>query len=586
MRTFLLVVLVSGCDKEAGGGGKTDDTVSCGVLVDADGDGFHAAPTVDCDDPEAVEIQDCDDTLPTVHPGAEELCDGLDNDCDGAVEPAAMLTWYADADADGYGDSAAAPSACPDTAGYSSRHDDCDDTNTSVNPAATEICDSIDNDCDGQNDENDATDASTWYADTDGDGFGNPFASMDACETPAGYVADDTDCDDARLESNPDAEEYCNGEDDNCDGDVDEDTAVDAYQWHADLDGDLYGSAPIVTVSCFQPKGDVLDDTDCNDNVAGTYPGAEEHCDNVDNDCNGTLDDDTAADAPRWFADSDSDGYGDVTITKRQCSQPADYVLDAHDCDDTVGTTYPGADEYCNSTDDDCDSSTDEDGAVDELTWYADTDSDGYGDADVTDLGCDAPTGYVADDTDCDDADDTTYPGGTEVDDYADNDCNGLIDGAVSSGADWMESDVYVLGWYSTGFDDAGWVAANSPSPDACGDWRWYGIAGDATYAAWEHEDATTMWGTSYDDDVYLRKTFTIADVTALTTAMVTTSGDDDHVFYVNGTKLVEDLGSATGTYASDLTPYLVNGENVLAVRAVNPGGGPCGWFTIDGTIE
>ena len=92
--------------------------------------------------------------------------------------------------------------------------EDCDDTNYDVNPGANELCDGVDNNCDGATDEDSATDASTWYSDVDGDSYGDPSSSRTACSEPAGYTDNDEDCNDADPAVNPDATEICNGSDD------------------------------------------------------------------------------------------------------------------------------------------------------------------------------------------------------------------------------------------------------------------------------------------------------------------------------------------------------------------------------------
>lgn len=157
-------------------------------------------------------------------------------------------------------------------------------------------CDGVDNDCDGTVDNDDALDASTWYADTDGDTHGDPDASTTACSQPSGYVADRTDCVDDDILVSPSGVETCNEIDDDCDGDVDE-NAVDASTWYADVDGDGYG-AGAGHAACDQPSGFEDNADDCDDRAATVYPGAAELCDAMANDC------DTAS---SWV-DSDEDG--------------------------------------------------------------------------------------------------------------------------------------------------------------------------------------------------------------------------------------------------------------------------------------
>ncbi|MBM4392209.1 MAG: lamin tail domain-containing protein [Deltaproteobacteria bacterium] len=95
---------------------------------------------------------DCDDTDATINPAATEVCDGVDNDCDGSTDEgtSGSTTWYADGDGDDYGDpSGSTSTACTMPSGYSTTNDDCDDTSASINPGATEVCnDGIDQDCD------------------------------------------------------------------------------------------------------------------------------------------------------------------------------------------------------------------------------------------------------------------------------------------------------------------------------------------------------------------------------------------------------------------------------------------------------
>lgn len=123
-------------------------------------------------------------------------------------------TYYQDADTDGFGNLAQPILACSQPPGYVSNSTDCNDLNAAVNPDATEVCDGIDNDCDGQTDEGVQT---TFYADVDGDGFGNPLVTTEACTAPTGFVANNTDCDDNDSNTYPGAPELCDGKDNNCD---------------------------------------------------------------------------------------------------------------------------------------------------------------------------------------------------------------------------------------------------------------------------------------------------------------------------------------------------------------------------------
>ena len=158
-----------------------------------------------------------------------------------------------------------------------------------ANPGATEVCDTIDNDCDGAVDEDDAADASTWYADADGDGYGGSTFTTTSCTQPSDYVADSSDCNDLSGAPYPGAAEICDDDDHDCDGAVDEGLGS---TWYRDADGDGFGDAAVTATGCEQPSGHVADDTDCDDTSSAAYVGASEVCDGVDNDCDGTIDND------------------------------------------------------------------------------------------------------------------------------------------------------------------------------------------------------------------------------------------------------------------------------------------------------
>ncbi len=240
---------------------------------DLDGDGVTGAT-------------DCDETDASVYPGAPETCNGVDDDCDGAVDEDAVdePLWYADADADGFGDPLVVDLACEEPAGYVLDDTDCDDASAATNPGADEICNGVDDDCDASVDES-AIDATAWYPDADTDSYGADLGEVLACSAPDGYLADGGDCDDADASIHPLAAETCDGVDEDCDGAVD-DGAPGAIVYYADADGDSYGDPATTTSSCVAPSGYVTDSTDCNDGAAAAHPGAAEVCDDgLDNDC-------------------------------------------------------------------------------------------------------------------------------------------------------------------------------------------------------------------------------------------------------------------------------------------------------------
>ncbi|MEP6793612.1 MAG: CARDB domain-containing protein, partial [Saprospiraceae bacterium] len=274
---------------------------------DADNDSYGnaAISILACSQPSGYvsNDDDCNDANLNVHPGATEICNGMDDDCDGLTDDAdpsitGRSTWYADADGDGFGDAASSTLACNQPSGYVSNDDDCDDANMNVHPGAIEICNGMDDDCDGLTDSADPsiTGQSTWYADADGDGFGNASVSTLACNQPSGYVSNDEDCSDANMNVHPGAVEICNSIDDDCDGLTDDadPSSTDQVAWYADTDGDGYGDAATSTFACNQPSGYVSNDDDCNDGNMNIHPNAIEICNGIDDDCDGSTDEEFA----------------------------------------------------------------------------------------------------------------------------------------------------------------------------------------------------------------------------------------------------------------------------------------------------
>jgi len=407
--------------------------------VDDDGDSY-----AECDG-------DCDDGDAAVYPGADEYCNGINDDCDGQVDEDDAIdvtTWYADVDGDGYGDASASFEACDQPPNFVTVDGDCDPQDPDVNPGEDEVCDGVDNDCDGDADEPDAIDAQTWYADLDGDGYGDAAVSEVACDPPPDYVANADDCDDTNPAVNAGDDEICDGLDNDCDGVVDEADAIDAQTWYDDADGDGFGDAAAAEVACDPPPDHVANADDCDDTDGSVHPGADETCDGIDNDCDGDTDEDDAIDAQTWYEDLDGDGYGDDGVTVVACDAPPGYVGTPGDCEDADGAVHPGAEELCNGVDDDCDAATDE---------LVDGDGDGFaicdGDCDDGDGGvhpdadeicnggvdddCDPLTDenvdgdgdfYTLCDGDCDDTQPAANPGEPETCDGIDNDCDGQID--------------------------------------------------------------------------------------------------------------------------------------------------------------
>ncbi len=292
---------------------------------DRDGDGFGSpgSATASCGDLDAPVLDgtDCDDRCADCHPGAEEVCDDKDNDCDDETdEDLANYNCYTDRDDDGYGDASAAPAAsCDPDCGPESAplNTDCDDNEGDVNPGEAERCDLEDQDCDGEVD--DGYEVGTVYRDSDGDGYGSPATETWGCVDVEGYVTDGTDCEPRDSSVNPGAAELCNGSDDNCDGVADEGLPTTTACF--DADGDGYGDPDDTRDLCGLEDGWVADTTDCGPYDRRIHPDATEDCDNGrDDDCDGLMDceDDACLSASTCgeadcddSEDDDDDGYTD-----------------------------------------------------------------------------------------------------------------------------------------------------------------------------------------------------------------------------------------------------------------------------------
>jgi hypothetical protein len=230
-----------------------------------------------------------------------------------------------------------------------------------------------------------------FFADQDGDGFGNLSMDTLLCNAPAGYVANSTDCNDADALVNPNT------------------------VWYQDLDNDQIGNSAVTQTACLQPAGYVLTGGDCNDNNASIT-------------------------APiMYYSDNDQDGYGDEASGTLFCQAPVNMILIGGDCDDNNNAINPGATEVCDGVDNNCNGQEDE--GLTFLNYYFDGDDDGYGIGNPT-VSCTPINGYATQTGDCDDSNNSVYPGATDTEgNNIDENCDG-VDGVLSIEVLSFESSV------------------------------------------------------------------------------------------------------------------------------------------------
>lgn len=227
MRALATALLLASCT-----GKQVEDCPADQVRYDdADGDGFGDPDTarIGCATDGVEAGGDCDDTNPDINPAAPERCNGgVDDDCDGLADgpgSADGVPLFTDADGDGFGDPGAPAEGCPGSAGLVQNDVDCDDGDASRHPGAVEVCNTLDDDCDGLVDQEDpdATAPTTQlaYPDADGDGFGAVGSSLVVgCGVTGSATADD--CDDSDPLVHPGGREHLGDtRDSDCDGALD-----------------------------------------------------------------------------------------------------------------------------------------------------------------------------------------------------------------------------------------------------------------------------------------------------------------------------------------------------------------------------
>ena len=490
--------------------GAPNDPCTC-FDSDNDGDGFGDAAS--------CAFVDCDDGDITISPAGVDVCEnGVDEDCAGG--DSTCVCSATDGDGDGYGTGLACVLV------------DCNDSDASISPGATEQCDGIDNDCDSGVDEG---------FDVDNDGW----------TTCAG------DCNDGNAGINPSLSEVCDSWDNDCNGLVDDGYDNDSDGWTTcagdcnDGNGWVYPGAPElcdgVDNNCNSSADEGFDNDndswttcagDCNDNNSSIYPGAPEVCDGFDNDCDFSTDEGFDNDNDGWTtcAGDCNDGNGGINPAVNEVCDGVDnncvggtdegydndndgWTTCNGDCNDNNGAIRPNASEVCDGIDNNCS------GGIDE---GFDNDNDGV----TTCAG------------DCNDNNSSIRPGVTDTCNGVDNDCDGTVDENAtgdawepnngSASAPWISGDdtsVTIYPMFHLASDSADWFYINTND-----DFEW-GCDSFQVQAWLQSIPANTDYDLYiYSSGLSLRAASTnwyTADEYASWSAGCTSPGDDGGVFYI-----------------------------------------------------
>ena len=561
----------------------TTTCLSTTYYADADTDGYGSmTDTVSTCNPQPVGYitlsGDCNDAVAAINPVATEACNDTDDNCDGIIDnmavcpaPAtlanavgatsAILTWAnlpcADSYSVRYRQKTSATTYGPWSAWVSvatnTRTLTGLLTNATYQWAVKSIC--VGNESAASNKLFTTTCLSTtYYADTDGDGYGSTTDTVSTCNPqPVGYITLSGDCNDAVAAINPVATEACNDTDDNCDGIIDNMAVCPApatlantvgttsavltwanlpcadsysvryrqktgattygpwsasvnvstnthtltgllnlatYQWavksvcvgnesaesdnlftttclsttyYADTDGDSYGSTTDTVNTCNpQPVGYITLSGDCNDAAAAINPTAAEACNDLDDNCDGIIDNMTVCPTPNALANT----VGPTSAVLTWGSLPCADSYSVRYRQKTGATTYGLWSAWVNTA---TNSATITDlipnttyqwnvksicinkesatapkifTTCAAVTYYADNDADTYGNPAMSVLACNiAPTGYVTNATDCNDNVAAINPAASEICDLIDNNCNTAIDEGFPTYSGYTDAD-------------------------------------------------------------------------------------------------------------------------------------------------